>query len=193
MQILANSDLIETPWKNGGGVTRKIAAGLRGDQPGWTISRADVAQDGPFSDFAGLIRVLTVVSGAGMVLETPTGPLQAGLWQPVRFDGGLKAHARLSDGPLTDLNLMFDPAFCDGQAAVCSGPSDQSVTPPDYGLLVFHVLAGQPVIGAAPLTAGDTAFLDHAAPLRLGTGDAVLELRLSYRQTEAIRLCIAKR
>ena len=114
MQILKQRDLVDVPWKNGGGITRNIARGMRADQAVWTISHADVAQDGPFSDFAGMMRVLTVVSGGPMILETPTAAIDAALWQPVRFDGGLKVNSRLTGGPLTDLNLMFDPTHCDG-------------------------------------------------------------------------------
>ena len=50
MHILKHSDLLDVPWKNGGGVTRNIASGLLDDRVVWSISRADVAQDGPFSE-----------------------------------------------------------------------------------------------------------------------------------------------
>ncbi|MEN8873709.1 MAG: HutD family protein, partial [Pacificibacter sp.] len=77
MQILKSNALIDVPWKNGGGITRNIAKGLREGKIAWTISRADVAEAGPFSDFAGMIRVLTVVSGGTMVLDTPKTSLTA--------------------------------------------------------------------------------------------------------------------
>lgn len=73
MKLIRYADLLETPWKNGGGVTRTIAARTEDDATLWRLSMADVAQGGPFSNFAGLTRSLTVVSGDGMVLHGPGG------------------------------------------------------------------------------------------------------------------------
>ena len=60
------------------------------EKTAWRLSRADVDQDGAFLEFAGLTRILTVVSGGGMVLKHAGGMLDADLWQPVQFDGSLK-------------------------------------------------------------------------------------------------------
>ncbi len=195
MQVLPFDDLIDVPWKNGGGITRDIAKGLLGTQPIWRISRADVAQDGAFSNFAGLTRVLTVVSGNGMVLEHPGGELNAAPWVPVCFDGALEVHSRLTDGPLTDLNLMFDPTHCAADVITRNGPLEQITQRPPEGIIAFHVLAGRPEIGAAKLTTGDTAFIEaDNARLALGKGDAVLEINLRYLgQSDAIKLSIANR
>lgn len=97
MNLLRCSGLIQVPWKNGGGATREIATGRIGDQAAWRISRADVGQDGAFSDFAGLTCILTLVSGRGMVLK---------------YNGG----------PLTDLNRMFDRPHCAGEVITLRGP-----------------------------------------------------------------------
>jgi hypothetical protein len=193
MQILKRNMLVDVPWKNGGGITRSIAKGLIGERTVWTISRADVAQDGPFSDFAGMTRVLTVVSGGEMVLEAPTQTMQASIWQPVRFDGALKICSRLTDGPLTDLNLMFDPTLCDGGVTLRRGPVKEKVESPKRGLLAFHILSGAPQIDALPLTVGDTAFIERGSvALHLAEGDAVMEIRLDYADhIDAIKLCIA--
>ena len=69
--VLRAAEREAAPWKNGGGVTREVAAhpadsGLDGFH--WRVSLADVAQGGPFSVFPGVDRVITVVRGAGMVL-----------------------------------------------------------------------------------------------------------------------------
>jgi environmental stress-induced protein Ves len=193
MQILRRNALVDVPWKNGGGVTRSIAKGLIEDRAAWTISRADVAQDGPFSDFAGMTRVLTVVSGGTMILQASTQTIEALMWQPVRFDGALKVHSRLTDGPLTDLNLMFDAKFCDGYVTLRRDPFKGAVQSPERGALAFHILSGAPQIDAVCLTTGDTAFIDAGdVALQLTEGDAVLELRLEYvDHTKAIKLCIA--
>ncbi len=193
MHILKRSELVDVPWKNGGGITRKIATGLSGDQVAWTISRADVVQDGPFSDFAGMMRVLTVVSGGAMDLLAPNDKMAALMWEPVRFDGALNIKSRLIDGPLTDLNLMFDPNLCEGAVKAWRDPFKGLVARPEKGLLAFHILAGAPQINAAFLTVGDSVFIDgDDAALNIGEGDAVLEIRLDYGDhRDAIKLCIA--
>ena len=53
-------------WRNGGGETREVAvwpAGAGMDAFEWRVSMAEVGVAGPFSVFAGVDRVLTVVSG----------------------------------------------------------------------------------------------------------------------------------
>lgn len=71
VRILRAAGRAAAPWKNGGGVTREIAAGPEGagmDTFAWRVSLADVGADGPFSVFPEVTRVLTVVDGAGMEL-----------------------------------------------------------------------------------------------------------------------------
>ncbi len=194
MNLLRSSHLVKVPWKNGGGTTREIAIGRISDQAAWRISRADVGQDSAFSDFAGLTRILTVVSGHGMVLKYDGGALDANLWEPVVFDGGLKIASQLKDGPLTDLNLMFDPSHCAGEVVTQCGPCALDIALTDAGITAFHVLAGTPDIRGTKLDIADTAFLDAPARLNLSEGDAVLEIRLSYLpQSSDIKLCIATR
>lgn len=194
MDILRYGALVDVAWKNGGGITRNIAAATCDGQMVWRISRADVAQDGAFSSFAGLVRILTVVSDCGMVLDHPVGELHADPWQPVHFGGELDIFARLKDGPLTDLNLMFDPTLCEGSVTPLRGPLEHAIVPPRAGLTALHVLAGQPLLGGGQIDIGDTAFLDAPATLVLGAADAVLNIELSYPdQSRAIRFSIAER
>ena len=130
-----------------------------GDRRAWRLSLADVAENGDFSEFPGLSRILTVVSGAGMVLEHPTGKLDADLWVPVRFDGALNIKSRLKSGPLTDLNLIFDPTICGGDVTLRRGPLHQKTQRPSLGLIAVHALSGTPVVGGVHLNIGDTALL----------------------------------
>lgn len=192
MKIVEFGALIDVPWKNGGGITRNIAKGLRDGVSTWTISRAEVSKDGPFSDFSGMVRVLTVVSGGAMKLDSPTTTLEATLWEPVQFDGGLKVHARLQGGPLTDLNVMFDPAYCACDVVTLQGPLDQNFECLNPGVAVFHALAGTPSVNGARLQTGDTACLEQSdTAIVLVEGDALLEIRLTYLDhSDAITLCI---
>lgn len=103
------------PWKNGGGVTRELlrwpANGDAADGAGdWRLrlSVADIAADGPFSAFPGVMRWFAVLDGAGVVLSLPDGErtLRPGD-APFCFDGAMAPGCRLLDGPTVDLNLML--------------------------------------------------------------------------------------
>lgn len=195
MQLIRRSELVDTPWKNGGGTTRRIAIGSGEDGTAWTLSLADVAQDGPFSDFAGMVRLLTVLSGGSMTLHAPNQTFTAKPGEPVRFDGGLQVEAHLEEGPLSDLNLMFDPTICEGKVSRLDGPTNRTIAEPVNGLIALHALSGNPTVDTTVLHIGDTAFYEQTAPnVSLGDGDALLEVRLNYLpQSAAVRLCIAER
>lgn len=92
------------PWKNGGGVTRPLAAGVH-----WRLSLADITQDGGFSTFPGLQRILTIVEGQGIHLRGDAADLTARPFTPLPFEGDLSLQCTLIDGPSRAFNLMFDP------------------------------------------------------------------------------------
>ena len=116
MRRIAASQYRTMPWANGRGLTREIARRDPGGSLLWRLSLADVAEDGPFSAFPGLARILTVVEGAGMRLAHPATPgpatpdLEARPWVPVHFSGDVALDGQLVAGPVRDLNLIFDPA-----------------------------------------------------------------------------------
>ncbi|MEJ2814913.1 HutD family protein [Caulobacter sp. CCG-8] len=110
MRVLRAADRIATPWKNGGGVTREVAAWPSGaDLDGfeWRISLAEIAADGPFSTFPGVDRVLTVIQGEGLLLTVDDRMLALDAASPpLDFPGEARVAARLTDGPISDLNVM---------------------------------------------------------------------------------------
>jgi uncharacterized protein len=74
----------------------------------WRVSRATVAEDGPFSVFKGIQRTLCVIRGAGIQLQAGDRPpvdLHVSS-DPYAFDGEVATSARLIDGPIEDLNVM---------------------------------------------------------------------------------------
>jgi environmental stress-induced protein Ves len=114
LTLLRGVDLVASPWKNGGGVTREIALGSCADGPtdafAWRVSVADVAQAGPFSRFEGVARTLVLLEGAGMVLDQTGDHVRThtltNVLDVARFDGEAPISARLIDGPTRDFNLM---------------------------------------------------------------------------------------
>lgn len=110
------------PWKNGGGVTREIvcqppSAGVgagMGDFD-WRVSIAHIASDGPFSAFPGVDRVITLLSGGGVHLQSDDGQVIHRLDVPLvpfAFAGETPIHARLLAGDCHDFNVMTRRAAC---------------------------------------------------------------------------------
>ncbi|MGO4852870.1 HutD/Ves family protein [Phaeovulum sp. W22_SRMD_FR3] len=182
MNIIHLSDLVERPWRNGGGITREICERHHGTELLWRLSMADVAADGPFSDFSGLMRVLTVIDGGAMELITPEGRLMAHPRTPVRFDGGVPVTSKLCDGPLRDLNLMFDPRRIAGEVTLIEGPGRHRLTATDRQSHALHQLSGMADLGAnGTLSPGDTLLLEAAASadVALAAGSAAVLIALT--------------
>src|SRR5262245_6371978 len=98
-------------WKNGGGETREVLVSPVGaslDAMEWRVSLATMASDGPFSEFRGITRTLSVIRGAGITLHVGGGPVRELLVssEPHTFDGETPTSASLIDGPIVDLNVM---------------------------------------------------------------------------------------
>lgn len=110
-RLYRNSDHRRMPWKNGGGETVEVVVHPEGaslSDFGWRVSMASVASDGPFSVFPGIDRTLAVLTGDGMALsieglgEKLLTPASA----PLPFPADAPTTARLTGGPITDLNVM---------------------------------------------------------------------------------------
>ncbi len=111
MRIHRLSDYRRMPWKNGGGETIEIAVSPEGaglDNFGWRISMAKVESDGPFSQFPGVERTLSVLEGQGIALSIEGMPSisLSKTRAPFSFDASLKTDAKLQDGAIVDLNVM---------------------------------------------------------------------------------------
>ena len=108
--ILRAADRRGVPWKNGGGLTREVAAHPAGSDLGnfdWRVSLAEVRCGGPFSCFPGIDRQLAVLSGRlqlsiagrdaqGLSSDTPA----------ISFSGEVPVYAEPRQEPVTDLNVM---------------------------------------------------------------------------------------
>jgi uncharacterized protein len=96
------------PWKNGGGTTYEIARAPLAGEFEWRLSLAHIERGGPFSNFSGYRRALTLVSGAGCVLHG-VGAIPARLnvaGMTVHFAGDAAVSCALMGGSCWDLNLM---------------------------------------------------------------------------------------
>ncbi|MFZ1662625.1 MAG: HutD family protein [Paracoccaceae bacterium] len=160
MRIILPADFQTQPWKNGGGITHEIA---REDAAGsllWRLSIAEVASDGPFSAFTGLSRILTVIDGAGLWLDTPHGRLDALPLRPLPFSGDLPVSSRMIDGPIRDFNLIFNGERLTGSVEhVTAARVLPGVPGRQYALLT---LSDGATVNEVNLPTGAVALFNHA-------------------------------
>jgi environmental stress-induced protein Ves len=201
--LIRGAELVAAPWKNGGGVTREVAAfppnaGL--DAFTWRVSIADVAQAGPFSRFVGIDRTLVLLSGAGMLLDETDDTDGIGaravktyaLTQPLdiaRFAGEAKIDARLVDGATRDFNLMVRRGAVLSETEVWRGRNESHDEAPRSlsADVVLLFCASGPLrvtlggdLQARVLESGDTLRIDtpNALPCTLEGAGALLAISI---------------
>lgn len=110
------------PWKNGGGVTRTLAADAAGR---WRVSIADIERDGPYSRFPGYDRVSVVLAGEGVMLQGEGVAVPLRPREPAVFGGDALLQSTLVGGPVQVLNLFVlrggarASVTCSGSASDC--------------------------------------------------------------------------
>ena len=67
-----------------------------------------MTQEGPFSLFAGVSRILTVIEGSGLRLNIAGQTHNVGFLSPILFSGEDETVSILSDGSIRSFNLIFD-------------------------------------------------------------------------------------
>ena len=177
-RILRSSDYQRMPWKNGGGTTTEIwkAASPAGEML-WRLSIADVASDGPFSEFPGIDRWIMVISGKGMEL-TIDGLGTKRLDRPFEhlfFPGDATTDCRLIDGPIRDFNFMIARSFGEGTLQVLQLTAGMAA-PLGENTAAVYVLAGSVEIESndiRQLTTGDTWIAEQPGKVKI-TGEALL-------------------
>jgi environmental stress-induced protein Ves len=133
------ADLSPTPWKNGGGSTREIVCRPRGagmDAFDWRVSIATIAKSGPFSVFAGVDRVILLLDGDGVHLQSAGGidhRLDKAL-QPFAFSGDEALDCTLLGGPSQDFNVMTRRSALRAEVTVLR--KESTLAPAPRGLLL---------------------------------------------------------
>jgi uncharacterized protein len=95
-------------WKNGKGTTTQLFRFPDVPNYDWRISCANVGDDGPFSQFPGYDRSLSIINGSGMTLSVGSTPDVTITKQsnPFDFSGDDDTMSRLINGPLLDFNVI---------------------------------------------------------------------------------------
>ncbi|MFD0265123.1 HutD family protein [Streptomyces sp. NPDC127106] len=189
VRILRAGDRPAVAWKNGGGVTREIAAWPEGagtDDFAWRVSLAEVAADGPFSAFPGVDRTLTLAEGAGMDLTVAGSHRLVGeRFVPQDFPGDAPTGCRLLAGPVVNFNVMCRRGAAPAQTAVVRGSLTLAAAPDEVLLVVA-------LEGPAHLAAeGTSTVLDRHDAALVGacpTGGPFTGLLRSPGHTAVVRL-----
>ena len=114
VEIVRWDALVETPWKNGGGMAVDIAMSPGSDASdprtpfGWRINVATIARSGAFSDYPEIDRDIRVLDGGPVELAVDGQP--ACLLHPgeeaFRFPGDVPTFARLPGRPCRAFNVL---------------------------------------------------------------------------------------
>lgn len=182
IRILRAADRSAARWKNGGGVTREIAAGPEGsgmDDFGWRASLAEVTADGAFSVFPGIDRTLTLAEGAGMDLAIGgVRRLVDRRYEPQRFPGDEPTDCRLLAGPVVNFNVMYRRGVVSADTAVVRGDLALTVRPGE-SLLIVALEGTAELTGSAELGPYDAALVTGPGELRLRSAGRAAVVRLA--------------
>jgi environmental stress-induced protein Ves len=169
ISLIRGADLVASPWQNGSGITREVAARAHA----WRASVAEIDRPGPFSRFDGMDRMLVLLDGAGLMLGDQT---VAHAFDRVCFAGESPVDARLTDGPVRVFNLMTRRDAARASLEVWRTPATRGV---DGETVLLHCARGTPEVRVGQmqlsLTKMDTLRIDASGRLDVEmSGDGVL-------------------
>jgi hypothetical protein len=136
-------------WKNGGGLTEEIARDPADGEYLWRLSRARVEREGPFSEFPGFDRLLTVVEGSGLLVNDT----KIEKFETLKFAGEDKIHCRLVDGAAVDLGLIYNRQKIRAEMQLMNADQIFESCAP---ICFFYCASGNLQLNSAKLTAGST-------------------------------------
>jgi len=164
------------PWRNGAGTTTVVAEGPRAEggpatEPAWRISIATIDRSAPFSEFAGVDRLLMPLSPTGLDLIIDGRRVRGEAFDVLPFAGESAVEAVDVRGTGLDLNLMtrrgsaagtLVARHLDGELTLRSPGTPSSwavavvvegdVSSPAHGALALHDAVVIPSRGAVQLT-----------------------------------------
>lgn len=110
-----------TSWRNGRGVTREIIRQPADGAFDWRVSIADVAEDGEFSTFPGVERIIMFCDGPAMTIVVDGTEHALSRHAPFTFPGEAATHCHIPNGPTRDLNVMTRRGRCTAEVLVPAG------------------------------------------------------------------------
>jgi environmental stress-induced protein Ves len=154
MRIIRKKDLTEGRWRNGMGRSWDIASDPPGAADfGWRFALASIEADVPFSHYAGVDRVFTLIEGNGLALEFEGRPALDVVrpFVPHPFPCDVATFCRLRNGPCRALNLFTRRGRWSADVGILSG--NAVIAHP--GPILLYVLVGRADAAGHPIAAGD--------------------------------------
>ena len=153
MQLLQKSDYKVMPWKNGHGETSEIA---KDPQSLWRLSAATVRQPGPFSEFRGYSRLLSIWQGEGLKLNDFELKGDA----VYSFQGEEPIFCQNLSPLVVDLGLIFKTGFIEARMRVHEITQTTTFLCKDTICFLFCA-DGHFQVNAVFVQSGDTLMLTH--------------------------------
>ncbi|HTA39215.1 MAG TPA: HutD family protein [Candidatus Acidoferrales bacterium] len=184
IRVIRFADYVETPWKNGGGVTHEIARSDERGEPEWRISLATIDRDGPFSDFTGYDRTIVPLDGNGFDLSFDDGTVATldRACVPFRFAGERKVECRLLRGRSHDLNALTLRTRWQHEILVLALSPSPAVVELPAPSFVFFTGAATAVCGHAIVDVHrrDTVAVDEPVRLELRAASEAFALTIRF-------------
>jgi hypothetical protein len=149
---------------------------------------SDIDKDADFGTFPGVQRSATLIHGDGMTLDVAGTEHELAPFQPLTFDGEADAHARLTHGPVSILNVFTVASRMSSAVRVADLSDGRPMS--IAGATVLVLLSGTASVYAADGASANLAALDALVPrprVRIvsGTGMAAVVRMENYRAWRA--------
>ncbi len=165
--LITRSQFVVMPWRNGAGVTAQIAiepadCDFSNMDFEWRLSSARIQDGNTFSQFPGYDRLLTVVSGEGLLINNH----ELGPFDVVEFQGEDKVECSVIDEPVEDLGIIFkrDKYLCSMQLLDVTAPMYLKM---DEGTHFFLSLSEQAIVDGTDLNSPDFLRVEGAESVEI--------------------------
>jgi uncharacterized protein len=168
---------IEQPWKNGGGLSREIAAFVSEGTMLWKVAVATIARNGPFSDFHGYDRTILALDGGVVTLHVEGGTITLERGEPFPFAGELDVTASLAGDAARDLNVITLRAEFIHDLEIVTGMQRFALDEDDVALV--YAVEGSVAVDGKPCPAGDTIVVQDEERFSLVTTGSAAVIRIT--------------
>lgn len=182
IRLIERSDFKISLWKNGKGTTRQIAiypenSSVEKNDFFWRLSQAEVQNSNSFSLFPECERQLTVLSGAGLLLNNlPLTPEQVHI-----FSGEQIIECELIDNqPVIDLGIIYKKNLVQAQFKILEIKDSvklELIGPTHF----FYLLSGtQCLIEQSKLTTGNILQVDHEVSIHIQCEPSIKLIHIGF-------------
>ena len=180
IEVIRAENYREQPWKNGGGLTREIAAAFSDDAAKrflWRVSLATIDRDGPFSEYRGYDRSILTIDGSPVELVVDGQTINLGRLDPYAFAGEAQVVCRIGDGAARDLNVMTLRDWFVHDLEIVSSP--QRFVLDNDEIVFVYAIEGAASVGGVHCPAGDTIWLQEADGTSIGSEGRAAVVRIT--------------